>query len=89
MAEQHGMETGADRELAAIKEGLWLVGQYKGGEPPNCLWEFQGVFSTKDLAVAACRDGNYWICRVKLDESLPHETMVMTDEELGVEWPRS
>lgn len=51
---------------------LWVVG--KVHDPVMSAWEFQGVFATKDQAIAACRDGTYFIGPALLDVSLPHES---------------
>lgn len=49
-------------------EELWLCGQWRGDE-----WEFQGIFSTKLNAIAACRNENYFIAPVYLDLGCPDE----------------
>ena len=55
---------------------LWLVGQYRKPDPvANVAWEFQGVFTTKEKAIAACRAKHYWIAPVELDQEWPDETM--------------
>ena len=49
---------------------VWICGQqHEEGQ-----WEFQGVFTTEDLAIAACRNETYFIGPAKLDEQLPAET---------------
>lgn len=53
---------------------LWIVGQIREG----AQWEFQGVFSTEERAVAACRTEDYFVARVGLDAELPHETSEWT-----------
>jgi|LSQX01.3.fsa_nt_gb hypothetical protein len=55
---------------------LFLVGQYKKGKFPNVIWEFQGIFSSKENATSACRNENYFISSVTLDENLPDETIL-------------
>ena len=50
---------------------LFLVGQnidYESG-----LWDFSGIFDNKDVAIDACRDENYWVAEVILNEQLSHE----------------
>jgi hypothetical protein len=37
-------------------------------------WEFGGIFDSRDLALAACRDWRYCICAVTLNETSPEET---------------
>lgn len=53
---------------------LYIVGQYKSGEYPNIVWEFQGVFDTEEKAIEACRDRNYHYSKWVLNEQVPHET---------------
>lgn len=66
-----------------LKQQLWLVGQAfscetcaPSDESTRC-WEFQGIFTTEALAVAACVDGNYFIAPVELDKPLPKESIPM------------
>ena len=47
---------------------VWLV--FKWSETAT---EFQGVFDSKEKAVAACRDWQYCVCPAMLNESLPDE----------------
>ncbi len=54
---------------------LWLVGQAKSETPGE--WEFQGIFSTEEKAVGACRTAWYFVAPVELDKELPHETATM------------
>jgi hypothetical protein len=60
---------------------LWLVGQFKAEVEQGIVWEFQGIFSTKDAAVAACRTENYCLQSVWLDELLPEEQVRFADCE--------
>jgi len=62
---------------------LWLCGQYRSGELPNVIWDFQGLFSTKEKAIEACENRNYFIVPVKVDEAAPSEST----EWPGVEYP--
>lgn len=55
---------------------IWLVGQYK---PEN--WEFQGVFYTKELALAACKNRNYFFAPVTLDKEVSEFTVEMPNVE--------
>ncbi len=57
------------------RKELWLCGQAKS-EDGRC-WEFQGIFSTKEKAIAACRHEWYFIAPVELDAELPDETVEM------------
>ena len=65
---------------------LWLVGQYRsGGENGvgDVVWDFQGVFSTRDKAIAGCRNRNYFIAPLTIDGEVPDET----EEFPGCEYP--
>lgn len=53
---------------------VWVCGRNKGGEFPNISWDLQGVFSSKGLAVVACRDHTYFIGPVEVNKPLPHES---------------
>jgi hypothetical protein len=53
---------------------VWLVGQWKKER-----WEVQGVFDTKDAAIAACRDYFYFVMPLEMNKQLPHETMQNKD----------
>ena len=57
---------------------LWIVGQH---EDPTKQWQFQGVYSSQENAVAACRDANYFVARVRLDERMPHERTEWAEDE--------
>lgn len=53
---------------------MWLVGQYKSGEFPDIVWEFVGIFTTRDGALAACPDIEYFIAEVQANEVAPSES---------------
>ncbi|MBA7500895.1 hypothetical protein ES704_03657 [subsurface metagenome] len=57
---------------------LWIVGKSLSDNEKS-EWEFAGVFDSKDLAIAACIDKNYFIGSVKLNETIPHETVEWKD----------
>lgn len=59
---------------------LWLCGQYRSGDFPNINWDFQGIFSSKKKAIAACRNENYFIASIELDKELPDESVAMPSE---------
>lgn len=50
---------------------LWITGQYR--DALTLTWEFQGIFDSKQKAIAACRSDRYHIFKVKLNESLPDD----------------
>jgi len=59
---------------------LWICGRIKSRwRPSGSAWDFQGVFSTEELADKACRDETYFIWYVNLDEELPHESFMPND----------
>lgn len=62
--------------MAASGE-VWIVGQKVGEDHRAWLW--QGVFSTKAKAEAACRDETYFVGRATIDEELPHEETVWAE----------
>lgn len=60
---------------------LWLVGVYRSGEFANTVWEFVGVFSDRGKAVGACRDANFFIAPVALDEVAPTASTAFPQHE--------
>ncbi|HEY4112873.1 MAG TPA: hypothetical protein VGM17_02325 [Rhizomicrobium sp.] len=52
---------------------MFLVGQFRKQTADGAIWDFQGVFATRDSAIAACRNRNYFFKPVRLDEELPDE----------------
>ena len=51
---------------------LWVVFQVHDNGPP-ADWDFVGVFDSREKAVAACRDVNYFIARWVMNYAAPHE----------------
>ena len=62
---------------------VWLVGQDITG-----IWDFRaekwdkhrhfeiaGIFESEELAVAACRDKNYWVAPIPYNTLLPHKSI--------------
>lgn len=49
---------------------VFIVGRIDG----NGSWDFQGVFETEQLAIAACRDETYFIGPAIVNEVLGHDT---------------
>ena len=68
--------------LASLQT-LWIVGQYRFGDTGAIVWDFQGVFTTEEKAIAACKSTTWFIARMELDKELPEATEVMPD----VIWP--
>jgi hypothetical protein len=55
---------------------LWVVGKYIG-EDTECesRWELQGVFSSEDLAIDACKKHkDFFIGPVFLNKEYPYDT---------------
>lgn len=49
---------------------LFLVGKVISQTEAGSVWEVQGIFSTEELAVAACHGPNYCVMPLTLDEEL-------------------
>jgi hypothetical protein len=62
---------------------LWIVGKPAMGDSPRSAWEFQGVFNSRDRAVAACVGPNHFLFPATLNERLPEETILSP----GTEYP--
>ncbi len=57
---------------------FWLVGQEIGKKNSDgrYAWDFQGIFSTKKKAEAACKDESYFVMpNCIVDEELPKESV--------------
>ena len=52
---------------------LWIVGKFIGGAPDSKEWEFVGVFSDSDKALAACSGPLFFIGPAVLNEAQPDE----------------
>lgn len=67
-----------DVPLAQLQEDargeLFIVG--KTTSECGSIWEFQGVFDTKQKAVAACRDARYFVAPATLNLASPDEKTV-------------
>lgn len=55
---------------------VWVVFQNVNEDPCKApvLTEFQGVFDSREAALAACRTDRYVIGRCRLNDPAPHET---------------
>ena len=88
LAALRGEPSGNPGQLPAIGQQVWIVGRVfldasqlaAHGVAP---WTFQGVFFDRENAVAACRDGHYFIAPVKIGEPFPHAPAAMP----GAEFP--
>lgn len=76
------------RTLQPLPAELWIVGrvffrpEVADTDDKVSPWIFQGAFTSRDLALAACRDSTYFIGPAKLNEPLPHDPQ----EWPGAEW---
>lgn len=60
---------------------VWIVGQLRDRKP----WEFQGVFSSQEKAVAACRNERYFIGPAVVDAEIPDDSR--DPQEWGAYFP--
>ena len=51
---------------------------HKVGKCPNAVWDFQGVFTSEERALEACKDRSYFVGPAVLNKELPYDT---------IEWP--
>ncbi len=59
-----------DRKGETMTDTVWIVGRWPTDKP----WEFQGVFLTREEAIAACRDKSYFIASAVLGREIQHAT---------------
>lgn len=62
---------------------VWIVGKIVDDE--TMAWEFQGVFSVQEAAVAVCLDSRYFVGPATIDLELPHDSTEWT----GAYYPRA
>ena len=55
---------------------VFVVFKYKSGEHPDILWELQGIFTTEQQAVEACREHHYGYWPEQLNRLLPPESEI-------------
>ena len=67
---------------SVIKE-LWVVGKYVAETPDGSVWEFQGIFDDKDMAISRCKNRNWFIGPCILNECFPDEKIAWP----GCEYP--
>lgn len=65
---------------------VWIVGQRSDVVGETKQWTFGGVFSSRDKAIAACRDWTYFVGACTIDEAAPHE--VSTDWLRDAHYPK-
>ena len=66
-----------------MMQQVWIVGRVLSEHGNGMVWEFQGVFTTRQEADAACVDGTYFVGPAHLDQHIPH----MTVSWLGAYYP--
>ena len=59
---------------------LYVVGKVLNPDECEDKWEFFGVFDSEEKAVKACKDANYFVGPVELNEELSSEP---------ISWPNS
>lgn len=62
----------AGYEMRSFQE-VWIVGQRSDVVGESKQWTFSGVFTSREKAIAACRDWTYFVGACNLDEQAPHE----------------
>lgn len=62
--------------LMENRDTLWMVGQFIKETEHGNIWDFQGVFTSEEQAVKACRTPAYFVVPIALNQELPHETVV-------------
>jgi hypothetical protein len=65
-----------------IEIDIWIVG--KVTDHAHGGWELQGVFSSEEKALAACRGKNDFIGPVRVDVELPRQRL----DWVGAYYPR-
>lgn len=60
---------------------LFVVGQFIAETSRGIVWDFQGVFDSREKAFAACRDESYSVQSAVLNQELPHESSEFPDCE--------
>lgn len=63
---------------------LFLVAKVVAETDKGRVWEFCGIFDSRDLAIAACLDWHFCICPVTLNERWPEESIEFPDCEYPI-----
>lgn len=50
---------------------VYVVGSLTKETPEGNIWCIEGVYSTEQLAVATCKDKNWFVGPVEMDKPLP------------------
>lgn len=64
---------------------LYLVGQFRAETEYGNVWDFQGIFNNKELAIRACVKDSYFFVPVYINESIPDE---MSTDWKGLVYPK-
>lgn len=74
------------RSIESAPDGIvWIVGRREpetGGGP--AVWHIQGVALDEAIAVAMCRDADYFVGPLPINTLLPHNVV----EWFGLYWPK-
>ncbi len=62
---------------------LWLSGQIIEWTPNGAIWEVQGIYSTRELAVETCLDDYWFVGPIVLNQEIPADPTVWA----GCEYP--
>jgi len=62
-------------------EYVWISGRHLLETEKGAVWDLQGIFYTKEEAMASCRDKTYWVGKVKFGVSFPHEAVEWGEED--------
>ena len=62
---------------------LWLCARYVRNYDGE-VWELQGIFSSEEAAIAACRSSQHFVGPVEVDKRLPERTV----DWRGLYYPR-
>jgi len=58
---------------------LFLVGKFIAQKTEGIVWEFGGIFDTREAAETACYDDKYCVCSVALNQPAPQESVEFAD----------
>ncbi len=59
-----------------MSETVWICGKHISHDDNGTVWDFQGVFSTEEQAISACKDDNYFIGPTEMNVVLPEEKII-------------
>ena len=58
---------------------LYFVGKHICKTDKGIVWEFFGVFDNEERALKICKDENYFISKIKVNDIAPEETVNFPD----------